>query len=125
MPQLVSVSIDVNDLKRATEFYTSALSCEMKTIYSDVWAVVAIGGLDIHLLEKDERTIAAAGQKRGYDRHWTPVHLDFSVEKVEVVMQMVQQQGGTVEGHEIGENAEIAHCADPFGNGFCLIREEI
>ncbi len=125
MPQPVSVSIDVADLTRATEFYVHALSCEIKKKYSDNWAVLVIGGLDIHLLEKRAGTIAAAEQKRHYERHWTPVHLDFGVEDVKIAIELVKQHGGSSEGYEIGEAADIAHCADPFGNGFCLIRESI
>ena len=125
MPQPVSVSIDVADLTRATEFYVQALSCKIKTRYSDIWAVVTIGGLDIHLQEKHAGTIAAAEQKRHYERHWTPVHLDFGVENVEIAMGLVKQHGGSTEGYESGEAADIGHCADPFGNGFCLIRESI
>lgn len=123
MPHSVSVSIDVSDLTRATAFYVEALSCELKTRYSDTWAVLTIRGLDIHLLEKRAETIAAADEKRHYERHWTPVHLDFSVDNVEFAMKTVKQAGGSVDQYIAGESADIAHCADPFGNGFCLIRE--
>lgn len=121
MMQQVSITIDISDLKNALDFYVQALSCVLKNQHSDDWAVISVGGVDINLLEKQAGTVAAAEHKRSYERHWTPVHLDFSVEDVSVAMELVNQYGGVVEGHEISEDSDFAHCADPFGNGFCLV----
>jgi predicted enzyme related to lactoylglutathione lyase len=123
MVQTVSVSIDVSNIAIATDFYLQALGCVFKTKYSESWAVVSIAGVDIHFLERDAGTIAGGEQKRHYERHWTPVHLDFGVENVEPVLALVKEFGGSVENFITGDTADIAHCADPFGNGFCLIRE--
>jgi len=123
--QSVSVSVDVGDLERATNFYENALSCTLKKRYSETWAVISIGDIDIHLLEKEEGSMGAAAQKRDYGRHWTPVHLDFGVEDVETISNLVERHGGAVEGIEKTDAADIAFCADPYGNGFCLIRESI
>lgn len=125
MPLSVSVSVDVDDLEQATMFYENALSCTLKKRFSESWAVISIGELDFHLLEKKERSIGAPNHKRDYGRHWTPVHLDFGVEDVESIANLVEQHGGVVEGIEKGDAADIAFCADPYGNGFCLIRESI
>lgn len=119
----LSVSIDVPDLERAVTFYVEALSCRLKRTISENWAVLAAGEVEIHLLEKREKTIAAADQRRSYERHWTPVHLDFVVSDVDLASAQIANFGGTVEAVHKGDLADIAHCADPFGNGFCLIRE--
>ncbi|MEM7017803.1 MAG: VOC family protein [Pseudomonadota bacterium] len=119
----VSVSIDVPDVEQAINFYNQALNCEVKTKYSDSWAVVTLDNLDIHFLKKDAGTIGANNEQRHFSRHWTPVHLDFSTSDVAAALEIVKTFGGTVEKYESNESADIALCADPFGNGFCLIRE--
>ena len=106
------------DLKAATDFYMQALSGEMKTKRSDEWAVISIGGLNINLLERASGTVAAADQKRGYERHWTPIHFDFGVDDVVATAALVQKHGGSIEG-DVTPN--FAPCVDPFGNGFCLV----
>lgn len=121
MPQQVSITIDVSDLTNALEFYMQALSCELKNKHSDDWAVISIGGVHINLLERKTGTVAAAEHKRSYERHWTPVHLDFSVESVSATIDLVKQYGGSIDGHVPSEGSKLAHCADPFGNGFCLV----
>lgn len=125
MVHAVSVSIDVGDLEQAIAFYEAALSCLLVKKISTGWAVLVLGEIDIHLLEKQEGTIGAAEQERRYARHWTPVHLDFGVANVDAVSERVKRFGGSVEGIHKADIADIAHCADPFGNGFCLIREVI
>ena len=123
MIKSVSVSIDVNNVQLAIDFYTKALSCVFKTKYSESWAVVSIGVLDIHLQEKKAGTRGAGEEKRHYNRHWTPLHLDFGTDDISAVCDVVNENGGSVESKSFGETADIAHCADPFGNGFCVIRE--
>jgi predicted enzyme related to lactoylglutathione lyase len=119
----VSVSIDVADIGQAVSFYTNALECSIKSEYSDKWVVLERAGLDIHMLMKAEGTLGAGGEQRHFDRHWTPVHLDFGVDDIDDAMQRVKQSGGSVDDFSHGEAADIAYCADPFGNGFCVIRE--
>lgn len=123
MTNSVSISIDVPDMQQALAFYSGPLGCEFKTKYADGWQVLTIGGVDIHLQEKAPGTVAAAAQQRDYQRHWTPVHLDFVVPDIRPVCEALAAAGGLVEGQSFSEQADIAHCADPFGNGFCLIRE--
>ena len=68
-------------------------------------------------------TFAAGEHRRDYKRHWTPVHLDFTVEDIRPMCTSIEEYGGCVEAQSLSEQADIAHCADPFGNGFCVIRE--
>ena len=123
MIKSVSVSIDVNDVQRAIDFYTNALSCELKMRYSEDWVVVSIGVLDIHLQENEAGTHGAGEEKRHYNRHWTPLHLDFDVDDIRSVCNVIKENGGSVESQSFGQKTDIAQCADPFGNGFCVIRE--
>lgn len=123
MNRRASVSIDVSDMERAVNFYTRALGCDFKKKFADAWQVVALAGLDIHLQQKDAGTVAAGEHRREYTRHWTPVHLDFTVEDIRPTCAAIEEYGGCVESQSWSAQADIAHCADPFGNGFCVIRE--
>ena len=120
-----TVSIDVSDMKQAIEFYTQALGCEFKKKYTDEWQVVTAGSLDLHIQQKEEGSIAAADHRRDYSRHWTPVHLDFIVDDIKPACDAVEKFGGTVEKQSFSEVADLANCADPFGNGFDFIREQL
>jgi predicted enzyme related to lactoylglutathione lyase len=60
---------------------------------------------------------------RNYERHWTPIHLDFLTKDIDVVVERIINHGGVHEGGESGNWGSIAYCADPFGNGFCVINE--
>jgi predicted enzyme related to lactoylglutathione lyase len=39
------------------------------------------------------------------------------------VVKKIIDYGGIREGGDAGEWGSIAYCADPFGNGFCVINE--
>ncbi len=62
---------------------------------------------------------------RHYDRHWTPVHLDFAVEDIEAAVARVVAAGATVEA-QISQHpyGKLAVLADPFGHGFCFLQFE-
>lgn len=123
----LSVSIDVPNLTAATEFYTSALDCTKLREQGKTMVVLSAGNADIYLIERAEATHPASAAQvslsRTYSRHWTPVHLDFGVSDVDVAVAKIVAAGGIHESGEKGEWGAIAHCADPFGNGFCVIRE--
>lgn len=121
----ISVSIDVSDLKRAETFYIEALGCKKLRDQGSNMAVLSTENCDIYLQEKESGTkpLVASEVVRDYQRHWTPVHLDFLTQNVDDVVKKIVQLGGLHEGGESGDWGSIAHCADPFGNGFCLINE--
>jgi uncharacterized glyoxalase superfamily protein PhnB len=78
----------------------------------------------IYLLAKPEGTRAsrAAGARRSYARHWTPVHLDFVVEDIDAAVRRAQAAGASLEADT--QSQEWGRCvsfADPFGHGFCLL----
>lgn len=122
----LSVSIDVSDLKKAEAFYIEALGCNKIRDQGTNMVVIAVDNCDIYLQEKAEDTKPLPTDNsvvRNYKRHWTPVHLDFLCDNVGELVTKVLKMGGSHEGGETGEWGTIAYCADPFGNGFCIINE--
>lgn len=121
----LSISIDVPEVAKAMDFYVNALACDVVRDKTPKSAVLSAGGTDIHLLvnESGSNPIPDQTTKRTYQRHWTPIHLDFLLADVQGAVARVVEFGGSHEGGEQADWGEIAYCADPFGNGFCLIRE--
>ena len=121
----ISVSIDVSNLKQAETFYVEALGCKKVRDQGSDMVVLSVENCDIYLQEKEAGTnpLTSNTVVRDYERHWTPVHLDFLCENVDEVVSKILKLGGVHEGGESGDWGSIAHCADPFGNGFCLINE--
>jgi predicted enzyme related to lactoylglutathione lyase len=121
----IEVCIDVPDLERGILFYENAFGfAKVAAPYPGV-AVLKVGMASITLLEKRAQTKPSANtlDVRRYDRHWTPVHLDFHVDDVRRALEKAVNAGATQE--QFFENAahgSAAFCADPFGNGFCLLQ---
>jgi predicted enzyme related to lactoylglutathione lyase len=67
--------------------------------------------------------VPSRSDNRGYDRHWTPVHLDFAVDDLEAAVAQAVAAGARLE-LQIAERkwGRIAVLADPFGHGFCLLQ---
>jgi predicted enzyme related to lactoylglutathione lyase len=60
---------------------------------------------------------------RGYDRHWTPVHLDFVVADVSAAVERAVTFGAKQEGNiRSFVWGRLAVLSDPFGHGFCLLQ---
>ncbi len=121
----ISVSIDVSNLKKAEAFYVEALGCKKVRDQGSNMTVLSTENCNIYLQEKEAGTkpLVSSEVVRDYKRHWTPVHLDFLTKEIDVVVERVLQLGGLHEGGESGDWGSIAYCADPFGNGFCVINE--
>lgn len=121
----ISVSIDVSNLKQAEAFYVEALGCKKIRDQGSEMVVLGTENCDIYLQEKEagSKPVESSEIVREYARHWTPVHLDFLTENVDEVVDKVLQFGGSHEGGESGDWGSIAFCADPYGNGFCIINE--
>jgi uncharacterized glyoxalase superfamily protein PhnB len=79
----------------------------------------------IYLLVKSPGPSASdtTSLRRSYQRHWTPVHLDFVVEEIEPAVQRAVLAGARLEQpiatHKWGK---LALMADPFGHGFCFVQ---
>ena len=80
----------------------------------------------ICLLEKHTGTQPCINTQelRHYERHWTPVHIDFYVDDLELALANALKAGALKEQYfENPEHGSVAMCSDPFGNGFCLIEK--
>lgn len=121
----ISVSIDVSNLKMAEPFYVEALGCKKVRDQGSDMAVLSTENCDISLQEKGPGTapLASSSVVREYGRHWTPVHLDFICNNVDEIVSKILELRGLHEGGDSGDQGSIAYCADPFGNGFCVINE--
>ena len=118
------VNIDVDDLKKAVEFYCEALGLTVGRRFAGD-AVELLGAVaPIYLLAKPNGTVASSTSRhlRSYARHWTPIHLDFVVDVIEIAVDKARGAGARLEGQIRTNNwGKIAMLADPFGHGICLI----
>ncbi len=121
----VLVNIDVDDLPRATRFYADCFGLAIGRRFGDGGVELVGGGVAFYLLVKPAGTspAPAPAQPRSYERHWTPVHLDFVVDDLEAAATRALAAGAAleraIEHHAWGS---IAGFSDPFGHGFCLLR---
>lgn len=119
------VNVDVHDLEAAVRFYTSAFDLAIGRRFGEAGVELLGGSAPIYLLAKATGTPASkhTPQTRRYDRHWTPVHLDFVVDDIERAARKAVQAGATLEA-PISTSAwgRLALMADPFGHGFCLVQ---
>jgi predicted enzyme related to lactoylglutathione lyase len=125
MAATLLVNIDVADLDRAVAFYTGALGLTVGRRFGAFGVEMTGGTAPIYLLVKPEGSPASAAtaERRRYARHWTPVHLDVVVDDLEASLARALAAGATLEGApETNVWGRIAHLADPFGHGLCLIQ---
>lgn len=121
----ILVNVDVDDLEKAVDFYTRAFGLTMGRRFGGEAVELLGGSSPLYLLLKAAGTMAARGlpQRRNYARHWTPVHLDFVVQDVEAAVRKAVTAGATLEDEiETHRWGRIAHLADPFGHGLCILQ---
>lgn len=119
------VNIDVDDLSKAIAFYEKAIGVRVGRRFGQSGVELIGSTCPIWLLVKKGGTkpSSASNDLRRYDRHWTPVHLDFIVADIEAAVQKALAVGATIEGEIQTHNwSRIAHLADPFGHGLCFIQ---
>jgi predicted enzyme related to lactoylglutathione lyase len=121
---VVYAYVEVTEAARGIEFYCGGLGLTVKRRLSPRWIELAGANLPIFLLA-DRPAVADLGTAkvpRSYERHWTPVHLDFIVTDLDRMVSRLTTVGGSLD-REIKhrEYGRIANMADPFGNGFDLI----
>ena len=119
------INVDVDDLQRAVDFYERGLGLRVGRRLFESTVVEMLGApAPIYLMAKEPGTPASerASQPRDYRRHWTPVHLDFVVDDLEVATHQALAAGAELEGElqsfDWGRQATLS---DPFGHGFCLV----
>lgn len=121
----ILVNIDVDDLDKAAAFYCAAFGLTVGRHLGDSVTEILGASSAIYLLAKPEgsRPSSFSAEKRHYQRHWTPVHLDFVVPDIEAAFAQAIAAGATVEQaiqtHDWGR---LALLADPFGHGLCLVQ---
>lgn len=123
MPNLL-VNIDVDDLAKAERFYVKAFGLTPARRFGADGVELMGLAAPVYLLQKPAGSQAAAsiGQKRDYERHWTPVHLDIVVNDIASAIDRAIAAGATQEA-PVRESSwgKLALMADPFGHGFCLL----
>jgi lactoylglutathione lyase len=118
------VNVDVDDLDRAVRFYVAALDLRVGRRFD---GVVELLGAEapIYFLVAAEGTSPFDGAPvmRSYERHWTPVHLDFAVDDLDSAVRQAQSAGAKLEKASSDRRwGRFAVLSDPFGNGFCLLQ---
>jgi catechol 2,3-dioxygenase-like lactoylglutathione lyase family enzyme len=117
-------NVDVDDLEKAIGFYRDGLGLRVGRRFGGGGAEMLGASSPIYLLVKAAGSTAYAGsaEKRAYRRHWTPVHLDFVVDEIHAAVRLAVAAGARLEDDvETHVWGRIAHLADPFGHGICLI----
>ncbi len=120
----VLINIDVDDLDRAIAFYTGAFGLRIGRRFGAAGVELLGAGSPVYLLVKRPGTAPYPGsaEERAYRRHWTPVHLDIVVERLEPALERAVQAGARQEGPvQDAAWGRLALLADPFGHGFCLV----
>ncbi|MBE0584046.1 MAG: VOC family protein [Desulfofustis sp.] len=119
------INLDVADLEEAIAFYRSAFGLKVGRRFGAVGVEMLGSSAPLYLLVKPAGSPAAdtTSQRRNYDRHWTPIHLDFVVEEIEPAIQKAVSAGAQLEKpvatHKWGK---LAVLSDPFGHGFCFVQ---
>ena len=120
----VHAYIDVADLERGIAFYCYGLGLALKRRLSPSWVELAGANLPGFLLGNRPPAAELGGTQvqRSFDRHWTPVHLDFIVPEIDAAVARLTALGATLDRPiQQAEYGRMANLADPFGNGFDLI----
>jgi predicted enzyme related to lactoylglutathione lyase len=115
------VCIDVPDLARGVEFYRSTFGFD--AVAREGFTELVGAPIPIDILPREPKSRTAENAERTYERHWTPVHVDFVVENVDEVVARAVALGARVESGPIDQPfGRIAQLADPFGHGLCIIQ---
>ena len=119
------VNIDVDDLEKATSFYTAAFGLEVGRRLGPGAVELLGAAAPIYLLLKAPGTVVAPGtdERRHFGRHWTPVHLDIVVDDIGPAVERAVAAGAILEGPVVTSAwGRLALMSDPFGHGFCVVQ---
>jgi predicted enzyme related to lactoylglutathione lyase len=117
------VNIDVPDLASAERFYVEAFGLTPSRRFGDAGVELLGWSAPVYLLVKAAGTLGAGGDRRRYERHWSPIHVDVAVDDLDAAVARAVAAGAVVEAAaEDNVWGRIAMLADPFGHGFCLIQ---
>ena len=126
---IVHAYIEVAELERGIAFYCDGLGLSLKRRIGANWVELEGASLPVFLLGNRPTVVDFGGAdlggrrvRRSFERHWTPVHLDFVVADLDVVVARVSGLGGSLDRPvQSRDYGRMANMADPFGNGFDLI----
>lgn len=92
------VNLDVPDLAAAETFYTEAFGLRIGRRLGPE-AVELLGEPTLlYLLQNEAGSIATEdGDVRDYERHWTPLHLDWVVDDIDAALARAVAAGATLE----------------------------
>jgi predicted enzyme related to lactoylglutathione lyase len=118
------VNLDVDDLDKAARFYSSVFGLRVGRRLGAVGLEMVGCSSPIYLLERSATApTETSSQARTYQRHWTPVHLDFVVDELEPAVERAVLAGALLEKPiQVFEWGKLALMADPFGHGFCFVQ---
>src|ERR1700730_12140851 len=112
---LAHAYIEVTELPNGIKFYCDGLGLTLKRRWTPPGVDLAGATLPIYLLA-NRPTLADLGSKqaiRSYERHWTPVHLDFIVEDLDQMVAHLMALGAALDRDiKIREYGRIANMAD-------------
>ena len=120
----VTVSIDVPSIDEGLKFFGDVFGFVETSRPHPGYAKLTAGTETIGLLAKPAGSspAPASGDRRRYERHWTPVHIDFRVDDFEGTLARAVAHGATSEQvHRVPGFPPVAFCSDPFGHGFCIV----
>jgi predicted enzyme related to lactoylglutathione lyase len=118
------VNLDVDDLHKAVRFYSSVFGLKVGRRLGTVGLEMLGCSSPIYLLVKSANAPAGTtSQARTYQRHWTPVHLDFVVDEIEPAVERAVLAGAMLEKPvQVFGWGKLALMSDPFGHGFCFVQ---
>jgi predicted enzyme related to lactoylglutathione lyase len=120
----VHAYIEVADLERGIAFYCDVLGLTLQRRLRPSWVELGGANTSIFLLGNRPSTADLGGKAvaRSFERHWTPVHLDFIVPDLDLAVARALASGASLDREiQTREYGRMANMADPFGNGFDLI----
>jgi catechol 2,3-dioxygenase-like lactoylglutathione lyase family enzyme len=117
----ILICIDVDNAELAVRFYRDGLGLTLLAS-GPGWAKMALGD-QIFIL-------GIPWSKEGpvphdYQRHWTPLHLDFVVDDFDAAVERALRAGATLDRPVLrrADRGDMANMSDPSGNGFDLIQK--
>jgi predicted enzyme related to lactoylglutathione lyase len=119
------VNLDVDDLEKGVRFYSTAFGLVVGRRFGAFGVEMLGSSVPIYLLAKGPETQAAPtiAQCRSYERHWTPIHLDFVVGDIGSAVETAVSAGARLEKPITTYKwGKLALMADPFGHGFCFLQ---
>ena len=120
------INIDVPNLEQAIRFFEEAVGLRLsRKLFGGTVAEMIGASSPIYLITKPEgfSPTLEPGPGRSYKRHWTPVHLDFVVDDLELAVRKAQAAGAKLESEPQSFSwGSLATLSDPFGHGLCLLQ---